>query len=172
MSSDITPACHGDGSCLQQSFSPNDYIYSFPCVHNCKPLPCYNSFVCNRICPLWCLNIHGGTCINCAVSFGKLYFNGTNECPVCLDNKDLIKLPNCSHAMCSDCFKRCYMYSDDINEPPFPYPDIEEEYFDNQDDPQWNQYPLIQRYHIDYDIWKSNVYHQRQQLSRCPICRI
>lgn len=42
--------------------------------------------------------------------------------------KRSVSQPNCEHTLCINCFKRCY-YGE--NEPTFPYPDIEDEYYDD-----------------------------------------
>ena len=39
------------------------------------------------------------------------------ECQVCLTNKDLIKLPTCSHEICLDCCKTIYFGSSNLQRP-------------------------------------------------------
>jgi len=65
-----------------------------------------------------------------------------------------ISQPNCEHTTCIDCFKRCHYGDDTENEPKFPYPDIEDEYYDNEENPKWdNDYPLIKKYNEDWNKW-------------------
>ena len=48
--------------------------------------------------------------------------------------------------ICIECFKRCY-YGDFSNEPTFPYPEIEDEYYDDMNNIKWElNYPLIKEY--------------------------
>lgn len=82
-------------------------------------------------------------------------------------------LPRCEHSVCIECFKRCY-YGSKENEPEFPYPEIEEEYDDDPENPKWNNYPLIQIYNEEYDIWldeKEEKYLNEENLRKCPLCR-
>lgn len=62
--------------------------------------------------------------------------------------------------------------------PIFPYPEIEDKYFDNPDDIDdeiWiSEYPLIKKYNKDYALWsdiKEEKYNNEENLRKCPICR-
>jgi hypothetical protein len=96
------------------------------------------------------------------------------ECPVCFETKKGISQPKCSHFVCIDCFKRCY-YGDDSGEPSFPYPDIEEEYFEDPENSKWDlNYPLIKSYDIEWETWENNntqKYNDEENLRLCPLCR-
>jgi len=111
--------------------------------------------------------------------FGILDVSDNVECPVCLEVKRSISQPNCEHTVCIDCFKRCY-YGDDSREgePPFPYPDIEDEYYDDggdEENPKWkNDYPLIKIYNEEWNKWddeNNDKYANEENLRKCPICR-
>ena len=97
-------------------------------------------------------------------------------CPICLENKRGISQPNCDHKLCIDCFKRCYYGDDDLeNQPKFPYTDIEDEYYDDQDNSKWEiDYPLIKKYNEDWNIWddnKQSKYNNENYLKSCSLCR-
>jgi hypothetical protein len=64
------------------------------------------------------------------------------------------------------------MYGDESGEPVFPYPDIYDEYYEDIENPKWktNNYPLIEIYNRDYDIWEYNK-NNEQSLRNCPVCR-
>jgi len=67
------------------------------------------------------------------------------------------------------------MYGDDSGEPVFPYPDIEDEYYEDTENIKWkNEYPLIETYNINYNEWddKKNEEHENNKhLLLCPLCR-
>ena len=96
------------------------------------------------------------------------------ECPVCLEHKKGISYPRCNHMVCIECFKRC-MYGDNTGQPIFPYPDIEDEYDEEPENPNWkNDYPLIEIYQRDYDNWEDNKnekYENETNIRLCPVCR-
>ena len=175
--------CSGYGECLTQTTNCNTYGQSpdFTCTHNCKPISCCNEIVCGSWLPPW---FHGlkkagiCICVNCDVAFGKkLDIVESAECPVCLETKQSVVMPNCTHSVCVDCFKRC-MYGEDIPQPPFPYPmNIEDEYFDSggREDPEWcARYPLVKKWSKDLEKWENEGYEKYKKeasLRMCPYCR-
>ena len=141
-------------------------------------IKCKNYELCESVLPKWWYNCKGKyLCTNCDMMWRKgiLEINDNLECPICLEVKRGISQPNCEHTVCIDCFKRCY-YGDQSGEPQFPYPDIEDEYYDDQENPKWNiQYPLIKIYNDEYKKWDDNrekKYNNEEHLRRCPFCRI
>ena len=109
---------------------------------------------------------------------GILDISDDLECPICLEVKRSISQPNCEHTTCIDCFKRCHYGDDDTeNEPKFPYPDIEDKYYnDNLNNRlEWeNKYPLIKKWNEDWDKWdynKQNKYESEENIRNCPLCR-
>eukprot|EP00960_Hanusia_phi_P011485 335694-Hanusia_phi.AAC.2 len=109
--------------------------------------------------------------------FGRLEFPDVRtECPICLETeKSMVKLPHCSHNICTECFKRCYYARDDTPEPPFPYPELEDDYYDNAESINWTAYPML-------DVWKNmceeisarneeRAERLRKMLAKCPLCR-
>ncbi len=75
---------------------------------------------------------------------------------------------------CIECFKIC-MYGDDSGEPVFPYPDIEDEYYEDTENIKWeNEYPLIETYNINLNEWEDNkreYFENNPYLKVCPLCR-
>lgn len=116
-------------------------------------------------------------CINCIIMFdtwgssttglgtgrGVLEFRDNIDCPICFDTKRCVSQPRCSHWVCIDCCKR-WIYGD---EPQFPYPDIEDEYYNDADNTRWERdYPLIKTYLINWEEWEKTMDHHQ-----CPSCR-
>ena len=139
---------------------------------------CKNYELCEAVLPKWWFECKGNyLCMNCDIMrFGILDLSDNVECPVCLEVKRSISQPNCEHTLCIDCFKRCY-YGDESREgePHFPYPDIEDEYYDDQENPKWeNDYPLIKIYNEEWNKWDDKRDQKRENeeyLAKCPLCR-
>jgi hypothetical protein len=154
-------------------------------------IKCKNYELCQCILPTWWFDCKDNyLCTNCHMLFGtwgtkdKQYKTGkgvleivdTTECPVCLENRRSITQPNCQHTICIECFKRSYYGDDDTkNEPKFPYPDIEDEYDEDQFNEKWEiDYPLITIYNQEHNKWndeKDEKYHMEEYLRNCPLCR-
>ena len=153
-------------------------------------IKCKNYELCKAVLPKWWFECKGNyLCTNCHMMFGTwgsgenahtgkgvLEISDNVECPICLEVKRSISQPNCEHTVCIKCFKRCH-YGDDNaeNEPKFPYPDIEDEYYDNTENPKWeNNYPLIKIYNEEWNKWddkKIQKYTNEENLRKCPLCR-
>ena len=140
-------------------------------------IKCKNYELCKAVLPKWwfdCKNNY--ICTGCDMFFGELELRDNIECPVCYECKRGISQPRCQHFVCIDCFKRCYYVQED-NRPEFPYPEIEDEYDDDDDheNPKWEtDYPLIRVYRIMCDIWEEERYEQYEResyLRTCPVCR-
>ncbi len=103
-------------------FFCEDYVEIIRPYHNhIEPIRKYqNIWVCTED-KVWDLI---GNCYK----FGEQckHMTQNKECPVCLSNKDLIKLPTCSHELCLDCCKTIYFgYCDD--ERPLSWSQVEDE---------------------------------------------
>jgi hypothetical protein len=107
--------------------------------------------------------------------FGEMKFKEPMECPVCFDYTHGLSQVKCDHFICTDCFKRCYYGDEDIeNEPQFPYPELEEAYYDDTENVKWNDYPLIHNFHEEWDMWdhkRMEKYDNEESLRHCPLCR-
>jgi hypothetical protein len=155
-------------------------------------IKCKNYELCRETIPDWWFQCKGNyLCTGCHMMFGtwkneKAGVNQTGkgvldisdnlDCHICLEVKRSISQPNCEHTLCINCFQRCYYGDQDTeNEPKFPYPDIEDEYDENQENPKWdNDYPLIQIYNKIWNKWddeKTHKYTNEEHLRKCPLCR-
>ena len=147
-------------------------------------IKCKNYIICEAVLPKWWFECKGNyLCTNCHMMFGTWGDNHVGkghleiidnlECPICAEVKECISQPNCDHSVCISCFKRCY-YGDEEGEPTFPYPDIEDEYYDDTENIKWENYPLIKMYDEEWYKWddaKNKKYNQEEYLRKCPICR-
>lgn len=149
-------------------------------------IKCHNYELCEAMLPDWWFDCKGNyLCTNCDVMFGtwgeytgrgNLMFKNKFKCPICFDIKRSVSYPNCNHYSCIDWFKRCYYGDDDYdNEPLFPYPNIENDYYDDQENSKWDiEYPLIKKYNKEWNRWdsrKMEKYDNESYLRRCPLCR-
>jgi len=151
-------------------------------------IKCKNYELCKEVLPKWWHECKGSyLCTNCHMMFGTwgsgenahtgkgvLEISNNLECPICFKTKKGISYPRCEHTVCVDCFKRC-TYGDGTNEPTFPYPDKEEEYGDDPENPKWDsEYPLIKIHNEEWNKWddkRIQKHENEQNLRKCPICR-
>lgn len=143
-------------------------------------IKCKNYEICKGILPEWwfeCKDCY--YCSNCdMMCLNDLKFGDNIECPICLETQRCVTQPKCDHFICIDCFKRCYHGEDDKTEPKFPFPEIEDEYFDdfeNDTNPKWSQYQF------DISVWNEQCeewdyqqmikYENEEHLHHCCICR-
>jgi hypothetical protein len=171
-------------------YENNNIGYNHQYTEEDGGIKCKNYELCEAVLPKWWFECKGNyLCTNCHMMFGT-WGDGVNshtgkgileisdnvECPICYNVERSISQPNCEHTTCIKCFKRCYYGDDDTeNEPKFPYPDIEDEYYDNQENPKWdNDYPLIKKFNEDWNKWddeKNQKYENAEYLQKCPLCR-
>jgi hypothetical protein len=142
-------------------------------------IKCKNYEICDSVLPKWWFECKGNyICTNCDILFSKILIIIDNvDCPICLEKKRSVTLPNCNHTMCIDCFKRSYYGDKDYeNEPVFPYPQQEDEYMEDELNPKWeNDYPLIKIYNEEWNKWDDDrqiKYDNEENLRKCPICRV
>ena len=153
-------------------------------------IKCKNFILCGTILPRdWFECKSHYLCVSCDCMFGtwgnpetEFSNNGKGvldvienvECMICFKTKNGLSLPKCYHSVCIDCFKRMY-YGDDSGEPEFPYPEIQEEYYNDMENPKWNMdYPLIAMYDEKWEQWdlrKLKKYREEQYLRQCPLCK-
>lgn len=168
-------------------YENNNIVYDYQCTEeDGGGIKCKNYELCEGVLPKWwfeCKNSY--LCSNCDMMFGTwgkytgkgiLEMIDNVECPICFEYDRGITHPNCSHTLCINCFKRCYYGDDNIeNEPKFPYPDIEDAYYDDTENPKWNiDYPLIQTYNVEWNKWdddKQDKYKNEYYLRKCSVCR-
>lgn len=151
-------------------------------------IKCANFEVCDAWMGVECLSLKSGVlCTNCDILFsdwkngnygkGVLNFKNNIECPICIETKKCVKYLNCDHYICVDDFKRCFYGDKDLkNEPPFPYPELEDDYYKkNQDHPYYENDPVIIKYHEKWNEWCVSVdqkHDSETYLRQCCICRI
>lgn len=151
-------------------------------------IKCKNYKLCDTILPkCWYEYKRMYLCINCHMMFGswtggdgikregkgELDFFDNKECDICYNITLNVSYPNCNHSICINCFKRCF-YGDYSNEPEFPYPEIEDEYDDEPDNLKWNNYPLIEKWRIEWNKWEDirmENLDRDDNLRNCCICR-
>jgi hypothetical protein len=148
-------------------------------------IKCKNYKVCKEILPEWWWDCKGKyLCTNCDILFGtwgdkkgkgELTFN-IIECIICYETTEGVTYPNCEHYVCISCFKRNWYGSKNIEEEPkFPYPDLEDEYYEEEElyEKLYND-PLIIKYNEEHNKWedKNNLkYENEEYLRKCPVCR-
>jgi hypothetical protein len=173
-------------------YENNNIAFDWQCTEeDGGGIKCKNYELCETVLPKWWFECKGNyLCTNCHMMFGTWKFQGQEyktgkgvldisdnlECPICLEVKRSISQPNCEHTVCIKCFKRCYYGDDDAeNEPQFPYPDIEDEYYDNTENPKWeNNYPLIKIHNEEWNKWDDEKIQKNSNeayLQKCPLCR-
>lgn len=162
---------------MARDFEYEQSHVGYDCQYPEGGIQCKNYIVCDSVLPMWWFECKACyLCTICDMKFGRtLKISDHVECPICLETKTCVSPPNCDHSVCIDCFKRCY-YGDLMLEgdPPFPYSDIEKEYYDDPDDPKWDDYPLIQVYHEECKKWddaRIEKYANEEHLRKCPLCR-
>jgi hypothetical protein len=75
------------------------------CPHNCTLAKCHNFKLCCQKRPLAILRVNNGMCLNCALAIGKLEFlEEKDDCPICLENKDMVLISCGKHKVCVDCW--------------------------------------------------------------------
>ena len=98
--------------------SPPDCACS-KCIVN-KHCPNYD--FCKNKLPQILLDCYRGRCMDCDVILGRNYTFVTvdSECILCYDTKHkFVKLPNCTHIVCTYCFNQFMLKSDNPNRCPY-----------------------------------------------------
>lgn len=151
---------------------------------------CVNYEICETYLPEWWEDCKGKwLCTNCDILFGtwgeenkgrgELEFYNNIECIICNDKGRGISYPSCNHIICKGCFKRVF-YGDENEKdrPKFPYPEIEDEYFNEEypeRNPKWKEYiKEIERWNEEDIKWEerwADKYEKEKYLRKCCICR-
>lgn len=171
--------CSGDGSCLVQSTKNtyekgNEYI----CLFNCVPLKYPNYVVCGQKGSLIVFGCSGGRCVNCDIMFADDLdiTNEVKECPICLEEQHYhIKMWECNHRICNECFRHVHYGTFNIEQPVFPYPEKEEEYWNTSDDEFLKDDEKVTEWSKQCDEYdeliKQNIYDYKKIFDKCPLCR-
>lgn len=116
------------------------------------------------------------TCCRLLFPDGQLTFHEHVNCPVCTEYTRGVCQPHCEHALCIGCFQHCY-FNFTHHEPTFPYPEMEEEYYDDPFHQRWDtHYPFIYDYLVKWLEWdnaleESENTRDKDFLRKCPLCR-
>jgi hypothetical protein len=63
--------------------------------------------MCEQKRPQNILDCHNGMCSDCAIMIGKIKFlDEKDDCPICMENKDMIEISCGNHKVCLDCWKQ------------------------------------------------------------------
>jgi hypothetical protein len=83
-------------------------VYSqIVCPHKCKLVECHNFKFCGQKRPQWLLDCDGNMCKDCAIMIGRIKFlHEKDDCPICMENKDMIQISCGKHTVCLDCWKQ------------------------------------------------------------------
>jgi len=81
-----------------------DYCHS---ATKCEIIKCPNYEVCLVDC-------YQNRCFICKLLFGKdlVFSEQTAICDICTETNQQVKLPNCSHYTCIECFKQIYFFDE------------------------------------------------------------
>lgn len=125
-------SCNGRGSCIEQcccicyeyeecevpseicSCGHRNHIHlenteycKKECLYKCQLVECHNFRLCGKKYPQQILDCHNDLCVDCAIMIGKINFLDEKEdCPICMENKDMIQISCGKHKVCLDCWKQ------------------------------------------------------------------
>lgn len=169
--------CDGNGYCISNK--------SFICKYDCVLKECPNYFLCNTKCPQNILDFNNGVCFTCIEHFGKSFENDSRsnpilevddciDCPICFsENVEGIKNPRCKHYLCNSCFKIIYNFDVKYeDEPLFPFPDKEEEYYLDPD--FFSEDIVINSWKKRWLSWNNEKRKKKlgyNFIKHCPLCR-
>lgn len=149
-----------------------------PAENDCNPTacgcpPCPNALLCGVFhIPEAYLQIHRGTCGNCAASFGRalVFVETRSNCVICLERKTThVEHPaGCGHRFCVDCIRTMIWPpgADSVNPCDYGWngtPDDEAQWS------QWLQTCNGRRYESECD--RAEEARERHSDDRCPLCR-
>ncbi len=80
------------------------YCKDTSCQYNCQLVECHNYWHCKKKLPQWVLNCHNRMCDYCAVTLGKMVPGKKEDCPICMEEKDLITVTCGKHSVCLSCW--------------------------------------------------------------------
>ena len=127
---------------------------------------CINFEICNKY------TFTNRPCINCNDMYGvPLQFIDNHECPICMETERCVKFINCNHYVCIQDFKRMF-YGNQSDEPKFPYPDLEDDYYENIK--KYVEDPNVIKWTKEWHNWsylEDLHYESEQYLRKCSICR-
>ena len=104
----ITCTCgHRNHDYMIGGKNKEDIYCQTECIHNCQLIQCHNFTLCGKKYPQEVLDCHNGMCVDCAVMIGKVIFlNKMDDCPICMDHKEVITISCGKHNVCMECWKQ------------------------------------------------------------------
>jgi len=115
--SDVCICGHRNHTYLIGGTTGYDVYCQEDCPHNCQLVECHNYRLCEQKRPQIILDCHNGMCVDCAIMVGKIKFlDEKDDCPICMENKDMIEISCEKHKVCLDCWKQVA----DTPDRPFP----------------------------------------------------
>ena len=137
----------------------------------CLCPPCPNFRLCKIYhIPQVYLDIHRGTCGNCAASFGKAlsFVEQEFECSICLDSHSIgIKHPSgCDHVFCVPCIHRLFIGTENFVDPG----DYGYDSDGNSSLDEWCETEEAEEYNRAWDE-QERINEQSQMDTNCPLCR-
>ena len=105
--SEVCSCVHRNHTHLIGGTTECDIYCQTECLHNCHLVECHNYRFCKQKRPQHILDCHNGMCMDCAIMIGKIKFlNEKDDCPICMENKDMIEISCGNHKVCLDCWKQ------------------------------------------------------------------
>lgn len=104
--SDECTCGHRDHTHIIGGNTSSDIYCQKECIYNCQLIECHNFKLCSTKLPQVILDCHNGMCLHCAVMIGKIKFmEEKDECPICMENKNMVEIACGKHKLCLDCWK-------------------------------------------------------------------
>ena len=105
--SEVCSCGHRNHTHLIGGKTDTDIYCQKECPHKCQLIECYNFRLCGKKYPQQILDCHNGMCIGCSIMIGKVKFlDVKDDCPICMENKDMIQISCGKHTLCIDCWKQ------------------------------------------------------------------
>jgi hypothetical protein len=116
------------------------------CTYNCELIECHNFKLCGQKRPQCLLDCHNGMCTDCGIMFGKIKFiNEKDDCPICMENKDMILISCEKHKVCIDCWKKISETQDENENYPLKCPLCRESIW------KWKEKTIISSFHFNFE---------------------
>ena len=160
---------------------PNKIICMKPSYLISEEKECANYIICSNL-----IENDQDICHDCHCLFGKWRDNlvddgilkiieSYDKCKIC-DEEDrenkFVMRPNCSHYICTRCFRKLY-YGKEDEKPTFPYKNMEDKYWNNIDsqiEEEWMKEDVIIQYIIKLNYWYNYQGKMIDKTNKCLEC--
>jgi len=172
------------GMCLKNTHYINHFYRSEDCGENCQPIKCPNYKLCGKAESFSNFDCHSSRCIYCNQSFGcnLTFIEKKEECPICLEDKDLFIRWQCEHDLCVECFRinngwtESFLQAPTIETEPRVYTD--EEWIivkieQDKREAEWEIEDAKRVIILDENGWEveSPPVERPEYIGKCPLCR-